>query len=183
MSRLEAINPEDATGKTKQLLNGVQAKFGMTPNLIRTFANSPAVLQAYLGFSGALAGGSLRPQLREQIALTVSQANGCDYCLAAHTAVGSRLGLSEQALLQSRQGTSSDAKVSAALRFARQIVDKKGFVSDEELARVREAGYSDGEIAEIVANVGLITFNNYFDHVAATEVDFPKAPDLVDVAL
>ena len=178
MPRLQAVNPKTATGKTKELLDAVHKKYGMTPNLTRTFANSPAALEAYLGFD-ALAGGSLSSALREQIALTVSEINGCDYCLAAHTAVGKMVGLSREQIHRSREALSGDSHEEAALQFAKAIVEKRGWVSDDDLAQVRQAGYSDGEIAEIVANVVKNIFSNYFNHVAETEVDFPAVPQLV----
>ncbi len=177
MPRLQPVNPDTATGKAKELLDAVQKKYGMTPNLSRTFANSPAVLETYLGL-GALEGGALSPGLREQIALTVGQINGCDYCLAAHSAVGKMVGLSQEKILSSREASSEDSREEAALRFAKEIVEKRGWVSDEDLARVRQEGYSDGEIAEIVANVVKNIFTNYFSHVAETEVDFPAVPQL-----
>jgi AhpD family alkylhydroperoxidase len=117
----------------------------------------------------------LSPQLREQIALAVAQENDCDYCLAAHTALGRSVGLSDEAIRDSRRGASPDSKTDAALRFARLIVEKRGRVSDEDVARVRYAGHTDAEIAEIVANVAVNIFTNYFNHVAETEVDFPPA--------
>jgi uncharacterized peroxidase-related enzyme len=178
MQRLQAVNPETANGKTKELLDAVQAKLGMTPNLVRTFANSPAVLEAYLGFSGALSKGVLSAKLREQIALAVAEANGCGYCLAAHSAVGKMLGLSEEDIADSRRGISTDSKSDAVLGFARQMVEKRGWVSDEDLSRLRNVGYGDGEIAEVVANVALHLFTNYFNHVAETEVDFPEVSEL-----
>ena len=110
MSRITAVDPKQATGKAKELLDGVQAKFGMTPNLMKVLAHSPAALQAYLDFVGALAGGVLDPKVREQIALTVGTANGCEYCVSAHTARSKGAGLSGDELTAARSATSSDAK-------------------------------------------------------------------------
>ncbi len=174
MSRLTAINPEEATGKAKELLDGVQAKLGMRPNLMRTMAQSPAVLEAYLNFSGALSGGTLSPGLREQIAIAVAEVNNCQYCLSAHTAIGRLVGLGDIELGAARRSASSDPKAEAALRFAQAIVVTRADVTDNDVKRVRDAGYTDGEIAEIVANVAVNIFTNYFNHVAQTEVDFPK---------
>ena len=78
MNQLNVIDPDTATGKAKELLDAVQAKLGMVPNLMRALANSPAALEVYLGF-GALDKGSLSPALREQIALTVAEINNCAY--------------------------------------------------------------------------------------------------------
>ena len=178
MSRLNMINSEQAQGKQKELLDGVQKKLGMTPNLVRVFANSPAVLQGYLGFTGALGEGALGAKLSEEIALTVAESNACEYCLAAHSAVGKMLGLNRDEILDARQGNSSDSRVDAALQFAQRVVESRGWVSDEDLQKVRAAGYDDGEISEIVAHVVLNIFRNYFNHIAETPIDFPKAEPL-----
>ena len=178
MPRIRTIEPNQATGHARKLLDAVNEKFGMVPNLARTLANSPAALQGYLAFGDALEGGVLPARLREQIALTVSQANGCGYCVAAHCAIGKSVGLSESELTDGRQSSSPDSKVDAVLRFARQLVEQRGWVDDEDLGRVRRAGYGDGEIAEIVAVVAWKTFANYFNHVAGTDVDFPAVSEV-----
>lgn len=178
MTRLRPVDPETATGRTRELLTVVRAELGMVPNMIRTMAHSPAVLEGYLGLRGALATGLLPATQREQIALTVAEANGCAYCLAVHGALGRMAGLSEEAIRDSRRGVSPDRKVEAALQFARRLVDQHGRVGDQDVARLRRAGYGDGEIAEIVGHVALSVFTNSFNQVAGTEVDFPRAPDL-----
>jgi uncharacterized peroxidase-related enzyme len=174
MPRLNAVNPAEATGKAKELLDGVQAKLGIIPNLMRTLANSPAALQAYLDFGAALTTGKLDAKMREQIALTVAQANSCGYCLSAHTAIGKMIGLSEDDILASREAHSPETKRNAGLRFAQALVVQRGEVSDAAVKQVKTAGYTEGEIAEIVAHVALNILTNYFNHVAQTEVDFPK---------
>ena len=179
MPRLQPINTESADGKAKELLNQDQAKLGMTPNIMRTMANSPAVLQAYLGFGEALAKGSLSAKLRGQIALTVAQANGCNYCLAAHSAIGRTVGLGEEELLDSRRSFSTNKKDNAALQFAQRLVENRGVVDDDDISRLRDASFTDGEIAEIVATVTHNIFTNYFNHVAETAIDFPQVEALV----
>jgi len=174
MTRLTAISPTQATGTAKTLLDAVQAKLGVTPNLMRTMANSPAVLQGYLNFSGALAEGNLNAQVRELIALAVAEANHCEYCLSAHTAIGQMVGLNEQNVETGRMAFSDDPKVDAALKFVRTIVVSQGDITDADVDRVRRVGYTDGDIAEMIANVALNIFTNYFNHIAQTEVDFPK---------
>ena len=174
MSRLVAVDPAKATGKAKDLLDKVKMKLGVTPNMMRTMANSPAVLEAYLNFHNALAGGSLSAKLREQIALAVAQTNGCEYCLSAHTAIGEIVGLGRDEILSSRQSVSTDKKVDAALKFANTIVARTGDVTDADVNLVRHAGYSDGEIAEIIANAALNVFTNLFNQATQTEIDFPR---------
>ncbi len=174
MPRLRAIETAKAEPRTKALLEGVQKKLGMTPNLMRTMANSPAVLEAYLGFGNALGRGVLQPKLREQIALTVGELNQCQYCLSAHSALGKMVGLGDEEIADSRRGVSPDRKTEAALQFARKVVTERGWVSDDDVASLRAAGTTDAELAEIVGAVVLNIFSNYFNHVADTEVDFPE---------
>lgn len=133
MPRLNPVNPETAQGKAKLLLDGVQKSFGMTPNLMRTLANSPAALEAYLGLLKALGDASINAKTREAIALTTSGANGCEYCASAHTAVGKMLGLSDAETHENLHGRSSDPDRGAVLQFARAIVEKRGWVSDEDV--------------------------------------------------
>jgi uncharacterized peroxidase-related enzyme len=174
MPRIAAIDPAHAQGKARQLLDAVQAKLGLTPNLVKTLANSPAALEGYLGLGNALAGGVLDAKFREQIGLAVAQANSCEYCLSAHTALGSLVGLQAEEILASRASRSADARQDAGLRFAQALVVNRGEVSDAAVNRVRAAGFTDAEITEIVANVAANIFTNYFNHVARTVVDFPR---------
>lgn len=178
MPRIKPVNRDAAPARTQELLDGVQKKLGMVPNLIATIAQSNALANAYLGFSQALAGGVIPPQLREQIALAVGQANQCGYCLAAHSAIGGSVGLSEDQVRDARLGTSPDSRTDAALRFARRIVETRGFISDDDLNGIRNADFGESEITEIIGHVALNIFTNYFNHVAETDVDFPAAPEL-----
>ena len=180
MSRIKQIVHEIATGKAKELLDAVKSKLGLVPNMTRALANAPAALDGYLSLSGAVAKGSLSAKDRERIALAVAQANGCDYCLAAHSAVGKMVGLTADQILDSRHGTSVDPKSDAIVRFALKVVGTKGHVNDADLTEVRMAGLDDAAIAEIVANVATNIFTNYFNNVAETEIDFPKVEALVD---
>ncbi|CAN5535262.1 carboxymuconolactone decarboxylase family protein [soil metagenome] len=172
MQKITAIKHETAEGKAKELLDGVKAKLGFVPNLMATMASSPAVLESYLNFSGTL-GTTLNAKLREQIALTVAEINGCGYCASAHSAIGKMSGLDETAILNARRAASDDAKIDAALKFASALVISRGKVSDAEFEAVKNAGYKEKEISEIVANVALNIFTNYFNETAKTVVDFP----------
>lgn len=173
MERLELVNVGEATGSTKELLNGAKSQLGMIPNLFRAIALSPVVLENYMNESQLLAKGMLRADLREQIALTVAGLNQCDYCASAHTALGKRAGLSNEELKLSLHAKATDAKAQAALTFTRAILDSRGSVNDSELADVRAAGFSDGEIVEMVAHVAHNIFTNYLNNLVKTEVDFP----------
>ena len=172
MSRIDLVNHEAADGKAKELLDGVKAKIGFAPNLMKALANSPAVLEAYLNFSGTL-GTTLNAKLREQISLVTAEENGCAYCASAHTAIGKSVGLTEQETIAARGGNGNDTKNDAALKFAQAILSKRGKVSNDDIQTVKDAGFNEGDIAEIVANVALNIFTNYFNETAQTEIDFP----------
>lgn len=174
MSRLHAIDPSTATGKTKELLDAVKGKLGIVPNMTRVMATSPAVLESYLGFSGSLAGGLLDARTGEQIALLIAQENHCDYCLSAHSVIGKMVGLDHQQIVASREGDGSSPKTTAALTFAKRVLETKGQVTDADLTAVANAGLSEGEIAEIIAHVALNVFTNYFNVATEVEIDFPK---------
>jgi uncharacterized peroxidase-related enzyme len=180
MSRIHQIVPESASGKAKELLDAVKGKLGLVPNMTRAMANAPAVLEGYLSLSGSLGKGALSAKDRERIALAVGQANGCEYCLAAHSTIGKMVGLTADQILDSRRGTSVESKSAAIVQLARQVLDKQGRLSDADLADARIAGLDDAAIAEVVGNVALNIFTNYFNHVAETDIDFPKAEPIVD---
>ena len=178
MSRILPVNTAAASPEVQQTLAAVKKSLGVVPNLFSTLAQSPAALNAYLAFDGALAKGSLPRPLREQLALVVGQANSCDYCLSAHTLLGGKAGLSAEEMLQARSGGASDPRTAAAVAFAQSVVQEKGRVDEEQLDALRGHGFNDGQIVEIVANTALNIFTNYFNHVAGTVVDFPPAPSL-----
>ena len=175
MTRLQAVSPETASGKLKDLFNGIEKKLGVVPNMMRTMGNSVAVLNGYLSFGDALSQSKIGARLGEQIALAVAEVDQCEYCLSAHTYIGGKLlRIDESVLSASRHANTGDQKTDAALAFAQALVRKKGFVNDEDVSKVLSAGYTEGEIAEIIAHTALNIFTNYFNNTAKTVVDFPR---------
>lgn len=172
-TRIETLNPETTTGQAKELFNAVQDKLGFIPNLIKVFGNSPATLQSYLSLGELLGSGNFTNKFREQLALAIAEENACNYCLSAHTAIGKMNGLTEAQTEQNRQGLANDAKVQTGLQFAQSVTKNRGNVTTEEIQAVKAAGYSDGDILEIVLNVVANTLTNYVNHIAETEIDFP----------
>jgi len=180
MFRIPRVDASSANGRAGELIQDIEGRVGMVPNILLTMANSPAALEAYLGMSGPLGEGVLEDEMRESIALALAEANECEYCLAAHTAKGRRMGLSRDDTLEARQGRSVDARTQAAIDFALRLNENRGHVADEDLETLRAAGFGDEEAVEIVANVALNLFTNIFKHVARPAVDFPKPPPLVN---
>ena len=178
MQAIPATARENADPKARQLLDGVQKALGTIPNMVATMAVSPAVLEGYLTLNAALSRGTIPAKQREQIALAVAEANSCDYCLAAHSYIGRASGLSDQEILDSRQGTSADHKTLALLNLAQEIVETRGRLTPSVVNGYRARGLTDAEIAEVVAHVALNVFTNYFNLTSGTEVDFPAVPAL-----
>jgi uncharacterized peroxidase-related enzyme len=175
MSRLQTHASIEASPVAAQpMLQAVHKQLGVTPNLFRVVASSPAGLEGYLGLNGALAKGQLPAATRERIALAVAEINGCDYCLSAHTYLGKNLAkLDDAEIKANREGGSLDPVADAAVRFAAKIVRERGHVSDADIRAVKEAGHTDAQVVEIVLHVALNTLTNYINEVAKTEIDFP----------
>lgn len=173
MSRIQAIDPDQAPASARPILSAVQTSLGGIPNLFRVTTNSTAALDALVGAIGALSKGTFSAPTREAIALAVAEANGCDYCLSAHTALGTGAGLSEADVEDARRARAADPKINAILAFSRNLVVNRGRVTDTDVEQLRRAGVTSGETVEVVANVALNIFTNYLNQTADTEIDFP----------
>ena len=176
MTRLKAINPEEATGKTKELFDAIQSKLGVVPNMMRTMGHSPALLEGYLTLNNLLSHGKLGAKTGELLALAIGETNSCDYCLSAHSYIGEKLvHIDANTLQNARQGNSADAKTEAILKFANILLNKQGRVSDADVDAVKTAGLTEGEIGEIIGHVGLNVLTNYFNNTAETAIEVPVA--------
>ena len=172
MARIPAVTSANAPAASAPLLAAVKAKLGFTPNMMATMAQSPSVLRGYLGLSEALAGGALNARERELVALAVGEANRCEYCVSAHA------GLNEAEVKAARQGRAQAGREDAIVRLARALASERGFVADAPVAAAREAGLSDAELLDVVAQVALNVLTNTVNHIAQTEVDFPAVEKL-----
>ena len=174
MQFIASINPNPAD-PAAELLAAVKKKLGTVPNILSTLANSPAALEAYLAFSGALDNGLLSKALREQIALAVAGANECDYCASAHTFIAKSLGVENGEATRNLAAESADPKTTVILKFVSDVVRNRAVFSDNSAAldELRHVGITEAEIVEIVANISLNMFTNYFNHLAGTDIDFP----------
>ena len=176
MSRIPQVNPAATTPDRQALLSAIHQAFGATPAMFKTVAQSPAALKMMWGAFGALGSGVIEPKLGEQIAVAVADRNGCEYCLAAHTALGRKAGASAAEMAAAQAGESADPKTNAALRFALKLVDARGQVDDADVQALRAAGFDDGQVVEILAHVALNLFTNYVNVAFAVPVDFPAVP-------
>jgi len=131
-------------------------------------------LQGYVGLLEALGAGTLPAATQERIALAVAEANGCTYCLSAHTYLAKHVAkLDDAEIAANRAGTSNDPNAAAAVRFAVKVVRERGHVGDGDVGALKAAGYDDAQVVEIVQHVALNTWTNYINEVAKTDVDFP----------
>lgn len=174
MARINVVTHETANAEQKALFDAVQSQLGIVPNFLKVFANSPTALKAFLGLHGIASAGSLDALTRERIALALAQQNACQYCLSAHTAIGRKVGLDNAEIDANRAGGSQDTKAAAAVRFARTLVAHSGEVTSAELADVRNAGYGDAEIVEIITHVGMNILTNILGKASRVDIDFPK---------
>ncbi len=173
MSRLTILDRDAAPEASRPVLDAVHKQLGVVPNMFRLLAASPAVLQGFTANNGALS-KALDVKTRERIALAVAQANGCEYCLSAHTYLGLNLAkISPEEIDLNRRGRSADDKADAAVRFAVTVLRERGRVHETDLAAVRHAGFDDGQIIEIIAVVAENIFTNLVNVVAETDIDFP----------
>lgn len=172
MSRIEPKPLAEIDGETADLLEIVRRRLGMIPNVMRTAAHSHPGITLLLQTFFALERSTLSPAFRELATIAVAAANGCAYCQAAHTALGSMIGVSDGELADAARGRSNDECTAVGLAFVRALVEKRGRVLPDEVRQVRER-FSDAEVVDMIAIVGMHTFANYLNAVAQTEIDFP----------
>lgn len=173
MSRIKTLESTEAPQPIAALYEAVQKKLGLVPNMVKALGHSASALQGYLNLSGAVSGGKLPAVTREKIALLVAEQNQCDYCLSAHTAIGGVMKIPASEIEAARNGESEDRKEQAILVLTRHLLATQGNVSDRTYASIADAGVTEEEAAEVVANVALNVFTNYFNRFAQTEIDFP----------
>lgn len=178
MARLNVVTPQQASGRVKELFDGIHASVGMIPNIYQGVANSTAALEGLLHLGKVLATGQLIGAEIEAVKLVVSQAYGCNYCLAAHTLLGKKHGLTESETVAIRRGTIEPPKLGALVKFVNAVMRPEGRATDADVRALRAAGYNDAQIAEILLVIAQTVFTNLFNRVHQTPVDFPPAPGI-----
>jgi len=175
MSRIAALDPETTLGESRPIFDAIHRKLGMVPMMMRVMGNSPAVLNAYLSFSEALAKNVIGSKLTELIALTVVNKNSCEYCTTAHVFIASHiLKLDHEIIALALEGRASSKKLQSALSFVTELVEKNGNVSDQTIQNMRLEGFTDSDIIEISACTALNMFTNIINNISKPEIDFPK---------
>ena len=177
MGRLNKITDDKASFFIKKLFKKVEEGLGKIPVLFRYMANSEAMFNCYLNFNSCLSDAKLDQRYIKMIILATSEFNDCDYCVRAHTqmAKDAKL-LNDEQCLNARKFIGIDEKSDVLLKFVKKILETKGNVSDNDIQKVREAGFSDGEIVEAIGAIDVAMMTNYLAHVADVECDFPEVP-------
>src|SRR5262245_34121705 len=159
---------ETAPAASKPLLENLRKALGFIPNLYAVFAESPAALQGALAMGDAFSRSSLTPSEQQLVALAVSEANDCQFCMAAHSTFAKRLAHVDPALVAAARARESlpDAKLDALVTFTRKVVEERGLVAEADVEAFLHAGYTKAQAIEVLLGVGMKTFNNYVDHIA-----------------
>lgn len=164
---------ESAPEGSKATLEGIKKGFGFIPNLMATFANSPAVLNGYMGLDAVWETSSLTPKERQIVLLTTSVTNHCPYCTAAHSTILKGMMKVDPAIVKAiRTGeTLSDTKLNALVQFTKEVVGERGYVSERTKMNFLEAGYQAPAMMDVLVGVALKTISNYLDHLNPTTID------------
>jgi uncharacterized peroxidase-related enzyme len=175
MPRVPLLDATTAPPESRAVLEQIQASVGATSHMFRAMAHSPAALKSLWGLFAALGQGVLDARLAQKIAVAVAERNACEYCLVTHLAMGRKAGATADEMAAARLGEASDARTAAALRFALTLVNARGQVADADVWALRNAGFSDAELVEIVAHVALNLFANHVNLAFAVPLDFAAA--------
>ena len=177
MATINVPTRDEVSENNQAIFDNLNSKLGFVPNLYATFAHSETALGDYLAFQNRKS--SLKAKEREVINLVVSQINECDYCLAAHTALGKMNGFSDDQIIELRTGEASfDAKLDALARFVKDITVNRSKPSAESLEKLFEAGYTKENVIDINIVIGDKIVSNFIHGSGNFEVDFPAAPKL-----
>ncbi len=168
MTKFTVHTTETAPERSRPLLEEIQKAFGFVPNLFAVFAESPAALQGALAMADAFSASTLSPTEQQLVALAVSEANDCQFCVAAHSTIAKRIAKADPALVAATRAREplSDPKFDALVTFTRKLAEQRGVVADADVAAFLEAGYTKAQVIEVLLGVGMKTFNNYVDHIA-----------------
>jgi uncharacterized peroxidase-related enzyme len=175
MPRATALKAEQVPAESKPTLDMLAKSIGFAPNMLATFAQSPIAFNAWATLRASL-NRALDMKTRECISLAVSEVNGCNYCLGVHTFMAERAKLPAAEVILARKGHAADPTRDAATQFARKVIQTRGQVGDADLKAVRDAGYTDANVMEIIALVAMYSLTNLFNNVFDPDKDYPAVP-------
>ena len=174
MSRIAIPGRDEAPAESQQILDNVNRTLGFVPNVQRLMSISPNALAGWAALMNSLS-KTLDVKTRDGIALAVAEADGCDYCLAAHSYIATNLAkIAPEEIALNREGRSKDPKRQAAIAFAKVLIETRGKVPDEEFAAVKAAGWTDANIVEMIALSAQFLLTNFMNNAVLTPIDFPE---------
>ena len=180
MSTFNVPTREEVSEKNQGIFDTLKKTVGFVPNLFATYAYSDTALDNYLNFSNAKT--SLSGKEKEVVNLAVSQVNGCDYCLSAHTAIGKMNGFSDPQILELRAGNASfDTKLNALAKLAKNITESRGNTDAIILENFFSVGYTKGNLIDVISLVGDKTISNYINNTTRIPIDFPVVQSLEEL--
>ncbi|MEV5546652.1 carboxymuconolactone decarboxylase family protein [Streptomyces sp. NPDC052309] len=166
MPRLTPLTPDTAVGASRGLLADLISRHGQISDMVSTMAHSPAVLGGYLQLSRAMGRAKLDRRISERISIAVQVLQGCGLCLDAHVGAARAMGVDEEEIEQARAGTSADPAIAAIITLALQVYREPTSITDEQVIALREHGYSDRAIADVVGVVALNILTGAFNLLA-----------------
>lgn len=169
MRHIAPLDPADAPDRSRELLEGIVNRHGSVGDMVATMAHSPALLQGYLDFSRAMKRVKLPRQLSEKLSLAAQSWIGCGTCLAAHIAAGRAAGLSETDITLARDGTAIDPREAALVTFAVRVLAEPASITNDDVVELREHGWTDRVIAEVVGLISLNLLTGAFNLVAGNQ--------------
>ena len=168
---------EEVSSNNQQIFDGLHKMIGFVPNLYAYYAKSETALGDYLALQNRKS--TLTGKQREIINLVTSQINGCRYCQSAHSVFGKFSGLSEEEILEIRNGSASfDAKLDALVQFTKAVVINRGKVSTEAKEAFFNEGYTEGNLIDTVIIIGDKTISNYLHNITDLDIDWPLAKQI-----
>ena len=176
--KIQVPSINDVDQKSQTIFNTLNQQLGMLPNLYATIGYSSDTLENFLAFSSKAGKSSFTNKEIEAIKLVVSEVNGCQYCLAAHTALGKMAGLSESETIDLRSGQHQDSRLESLVALAKDIASNKGKPSESSITRFFGQGFDEKALIDLVATVTAITFTNFAHGTTRVPIDFPKAKSL-----
>ena len=177
MNAINVPTREQVSAANQALFDSLKKGLGMVPNLYATLAHSENALGNYLALQNAKS--SITGKSRELVNLVVSQINGCEYCLAAHTVIGKMAGFTNEQILEIRRGRATfDTKLDALAVLVKTIVSERGHVDPANVQAFFAAGWTTENLVDAIVVIGDKTVTNYLHGTTKVPVDFPRAPVL-----
>lgn len=168
---------EEVSPANQVIFDNLQAGLGFVPNLYAAIAYSTNGLGTYLQLQNAKT--SLSKKEKEVINLVVSQVNDCRYCQSAHTVLGKMNGLTDEQMLDIRQGTAPfNAKIDALVRLTKEITVRKGRPETPTLEAFFAVGYTNENLVDVLIAIADKVVMNYLHNITQIPIDFPLAPVL-----